>query len=178
MECRTLKRNDNSKYVACYGPGSNQAKKDNKSTKNISKKVNKSMPKKAPARDDKKDRALISKAIKDNARISYQQSNPKQEGSKANENYNNYKSAKTMKSAMEKGSTRRSFLFDYQRGYLRIQKGPGAQEESKPPAQLVKLSKQNVRASTPRKLRLSRPKTPTRARTPRRMAEGKPYKKK
>ena len=70
--------------------------------------------------DDKNARKLISQKIKDNAKFTHQQKNPKQSGSKANARYEKYKKTKTFQGYFKAGGTRQSLLFDYQRGYIKF----------------------------------------------------------
>ncbi len=100
-------------------------------------------------------RKFLPAMLKDkDLKISYKKENPKKPGTKAYERYEGYKKATTLKKARELGAVREDFIFDGDRGYMKVV------EEAKPPKRLVELKKKN-----PSKSR-ERGSTPERARTP------------
>lgn len=70
--------------------------------------------------DSKEASKVVSEKMKNNSKITYKQKNPKKVGTKANERYELFKTAKSIKSFLEKGGRRSDLLFDYRRGYVRF----------------------------------------------------------
>jgi len=72
--------------------------------------------------NEKRDRDFLSKIMDKNmaTRITFNKTNPKRAGTKANERYEKYKSARTLKSAKEKGASKADLLYDYEKGFLKI----------------------------------------------------------
>ena len=70
--------------------------------------------------DSKEASKVVSEKMKNNSKITYKQKNPKKVGSQAHERYELFKTAKSIKSFLEKGGRRSDLLNDYRRGYVRF----------------------------------------------------------
>jgi len=110
-------------------------------------------------------RKFLPAMLKDkDLKISYKKENPKKPGTKAYARYEKYKKATTLKKALELGAVREDFIFDGDRGYMKVV------EEARAPKKAIKLARNTKveRATTPPS---RRPTTP-RSRTP--VREGVP----
>ena len=70
--------------------------------------------------DSKEASKVVSEKMKNNSKITYKQKNPKKVGSQAHQRYELFKTAKSIKSFLEKGGRRSDLLNDYRRGYVRF----------------------------------------------------------
>jgi hypothetical protein len=128
--CKTRVKNDGGKYTNCFS-GNNQGEKKSDNKKNISK--SKTMPKKAgrpltvgkPPEERKfghKPASELDALTQAGTKINFKKANPRRPGTKAFDNYEKYKVAKTVAKARELGATTRDLQYDFERGNVDIMK--------------------------------------------------------
>lgn len=138
--CRTLEKNDKTKYTNCF-PGNNQGEKKSNNKKNISK--SKTMPKKAgrpltvgkPREERKfgfKPTSELNALNEAGTKINFKKQNTRRPGTKIYDAYEKYKVAKTIGKALELGATKRDLQYDFERGNLDIMKKATAVIATKP----------------------------------------------